>query len=108
MRSLGRPNREQIVSTRPDRLTTLQALDLSNGDVMGRLTTDGAKSLLKKNPDWESKEIVTVIYGAGLGRDPSAEELAIAKEILGTKVTEASLADLLWTIFMLPEFQLIR
>jgi hypothetical protein len=31
MRSLGRPNREQVVTTRPDQLTTLQALDLSNG-----------------------------------------------------------------------------
>ena len=28
MRSLGRPNREQVVTTRPDQLTTLQALDL--------------------------------------------------------------------------------
>ncbi len=31
LRSLGRPNREQVVSTRPEQLTTLQALELSNG-----------------------------------------------------------------------------
>jgi hypothetical protein len=31
MLSLGRPNREQVVTTRGDVLTTLQALDLSNG-----------------------------------------------------------------------------
>src|SRR5262249_19711468 len=31
MRSLGRPNREQVVTTRPEDLSTLQALDLTNG-----------------------------------------------------------------------------
>ena len=34
MRSLGRPNREQVVTTRPDTLTTLQALDLTNGPIL--------------------------------------------------------------------------
>src|SRR5262249_46857745 len=34
MRSLGRPNREQVVTTRPDQLTTLQALDLTNGSIL--------------------------------------------------------------------------
>ena len=34
MRSLGRPNREQVVTTRPDQLTTLQALDLANGQIL--------------------------------------------------------------------------
>ena len=34
MRSLGRPNREQVVTTRSDVLTTLEALDLSNGQVL--------------------------------------------------------------------------
>jgi hypothetical protein len=29
-------------------------------------------------------------------------------EILGEKPAEDSVSDLLWTIFMLPEFQLIR
>ena len=30
-RSLGRPNREQIVSMRPNELSTLEAIDLANG-----------------------------------------------------------------------------
>ena len=37
MRSLGRPNREQVVTTRPDALTTLQALDLANGETLNGL-----------------------------------------------------------------------
>ena len=42
MRSLGRPNREQVVTTRPDQLTTLQALDLSNGQTLTDLLSRGA------------------------------------------------------------------
>src|SRR4029453_13612357 len=34
MRSLGRPNREQVVTVRPEQLTTLQALDLANGQIL--------------------------------------------------------------------------
>ncbi len=34
MRSLGRPNREQVVTVRPDDLTTLEAVDLSNGQTL--------------------------------------------------------------------------
>ncbi len=34
MRSLGRPHRDQVVTTRPAELTTLQAIDLSNGDIL--------------------------------------------------------------------------
>ena len=37
MRSLGRPNRDQVVTTRPDDLSTLQALDLTNGPDMTKL-----------------------------------------------------------------------
>ncbi len=47
MRSLGRPNREQVVTTRPDQLTTLQALDLSNGPILADTLTRGAANLLK-------------------------------------------------------------
>nr|MDQ3332170.1 PSD1 and planctomycete cytochrome C domain-containing protein [Planctomycetota bacterium] len=45
MRSLGRPNREQVVTTRPDQLTTLQALDLSNGPLLAEMLTKGAGTL---------------------------------------------------------------
>ena len=34
MRTLGRPNRDQIVSMRPNELTTLEAIDLANGEVL--------------------------------------------------------------------------
>ena len=36
------------------------------------------------------------------------EELAAAREVLGAPPTPEGLADLLWLVFMLPEFQLVR
>src|SRR5947207_6141507 len=50
MRSLGRPNREQVVTTRPDLLTTLQALDLSNGELLADTLAKGAARLLNAGP----------------------------------------------------------
>ena len=48
------------------------------------------------------------IYLHALCRRPTAEELATGREIVGTALTPEALADLLWLVFMLPEFQLIR
>ena len=42
MRSLGRPNRDQIVSSRPEELTTLEAIDLSNGETFAKALQIGA------------------------------------------------------------------
>jgi hypothetical protein len=108
MRSLGRPNREQVVTTRPDQLTTLQALDLSNGRILSETLTHGAANLLKDNPKATSQELIELIYQRALCRRPSALELDTGREILGASVTAESLADLLWVVFMLPEFQMIR
>jgi hypothetical protein len=108
MRSLGRPNREQVVTTRGDVLTTLQALDLSNGPILTDTLLRGAKTLLKANPQATGEQLIELIYLRALCRRPTAEELATGREILGAPATPESLADLLWAVFMLPEFQLIR
>jgi hypothetical protein len=106
MRSLGRPNREQVVTTRPDQLTTLQALDLSNGEILTDTLARGAANLLKANPKATTEQRVESIYLRALW--PTAAERATGLEILGASATPESLADLLWAVFMLPEFQLIR
>jgi hypothetical protein len=108
LRSLGRPNREQVVSTRPEELTTLQALELSNGQILADLLTRGAANLEKQHPDWSGEEITAWVYRSALCRRPNTEELAAAETLLGRPMTRESLADLLWAVFMLPEFQLIR
>jgi hypothetical protein len=108
MRSLGRPNREQVVTTRSDVLTTLEALDLSNGQILSDTLMRGAANLLKANPKASSEQLIESAYLRALCRKPTPEETATGREILGTQATAESLADLMWTMFMLPEFQLIR
>jgi hypothetical protein len=48
------------------------------------------------------------LYLHAMCRKPTAGELKIAEEILGPTMTDEGVADLLWAVFMLPEFQLIR
>ena len=107
MRSLGRPNRDQIVSMRPDDLTTLEAIDLANGTILTDTLTRGAKNLMAKN--WPNSEsFITWLYQATLSRQPTASERSALSEAMGGKVTEQSVADSLWAIVMLPEFQRVR
>jgi mono/diheme cytochrome c family protein len=108
MRSLGRPNREQVVTTRPDQLTTLEALDLSNGQILTDLLARGAANMLKDKPKATADERIEEIYRRALCRKPTAQELAAARDLLGSPVTAEGMADLLWAVVMLPEFQLIR
>jgi hypothetical protein len=108
MRSLGRPNREQVVTTRPDVLTTLQALDLSNGQILAAQLTRGAATILKANPKLSPDQVIELIYLESLGRRPTPQEMEAARPILGHPATVDGLSDLLWCVFMLPEYQLIR
>jgi Protein of unknown function (DUF1549)/Protein of unknown function (DUF1553)/Planctomycete cytochrome C len=108
MRSLGRPNREQVVTTRSDTLTTLEALDLSNGPVFNETLARGAARLLAAQPRATADGLAGTIYLRSLGRRPMADELAAARELVGSPPTPEGVADLLWVVFTLPEFQLIR
>jgi hypothetical protein len=108
MRSLGRPNREQVVTTRSDQLTTLEALDLSNGQILAGTLARGAANLLKAQPQPTREQLIEMIYLRALCRRPTDEEMATAREIVGATATPETVADLLWAVLMLPEFQLIR
>jgi hypothetical protein len=107
MRALGRPNRDQIVSMRPAELTTLEAIDLTNHQALADILERGARNLLARHGA-SSKELTVYVYRFALSRAPTAEELAATRDLLGDKPTEQGVQDLLWAIFMLPEFQLIR
>ena len=108
MRSLGRPNREQVVTVRPDQLSTLQALDLSNGAILADWLNRGATNLLKSHPSASPEDLIALVYRSALSRAPTAEERAVSKELLGAKPSVESMSDLLWAVVMLPEFQLVR
>ncbi len=108
MRSLGRPNREQVVTTRGAVLTTLQALDLANNQTLYDYLMRGGTNLLKNNPGATSEEIVEQIYLHALSRPPTDKERTTAEQIVGTPPSREGVADLLWCVVMLPEFQLVR
>src|SRR5262245_13412401 len=95
MRSLGRPNREQVVTTRPDQLSTLQALDLANGQILASTLARGAANMLKANPKSTTDAIAERVFVQALGRKPTADELAAARELVGEKPTTEGVADLL-------------
>jgi hypothetical protein len=100
MRSLGRPNREQVVTTRPEELSTLQALDLTNGRDLAEIMDRGAANLRKRHPNWPAERWVEWLYASALSRKPTAAEIETAREM--------DLPDLLWAVLMLPEFQLVH
>ncbi|HZW33525.1 MAG TPA: PSD1 and planctomycete cytochrome C domain-containing protein, partial [Isosphaeraceae bacterium] len=98
MRSLGRPNREQVVTTRSDVLTTLEALDLSNGQIFNDTLARGAARLLQAEPKATADGLALTIYLEALGRRPTSAEAAAARELVGSPPTPEGLADLLWVV----------
>jgi hypothetical protein len=108
MRSLGRPNREQVVSDRPTNLTTLQALDLSNSPLLAETLTRGASNVVKHFEGRDSNAIIEWFYRYALSRPPTSDERATALELLHNPPTQQGVEDLLWAVMMLPEFQIIR
>ncbi|MEW4452436.1 DUF1549 domain-containing protein [Bremerella sp. JC817] len=107
MRSLGRPNRDQVVSVRPLELTTLEAIDLSNGETLASMLHQGAEQLQQQS--WESPEaMVTWLYQFTLSRNPTEAELTTLSQSLGDEMSTEAIEDVLWAVFMLPEFQLVH
>jgi mono/diheme cytochrome c family protein len=106
MVALGRPNREQVVTTRPAVATTLQALEMTNGETLADILKRGAQSLLA-DPATDADKLIPALYEKALGRKPTTAELKLARELVGQPAQLAGVEDLLWTVTMLPEFQLI-
>jgi hypothetical protein len=106
MRALGRPNREQIVSMRPDNITTLEAIDLANGELLAGLLRKGAATWhATKAP---AGELVDTLFMRALGRRPTAAEQSALVAELGANPSAQAVEDLLWMVLLLPEFQFVR
>ena len=106
-RALGRPNREQVVTERLTAATTLQALELTNGATLAGILDTGAAHWTDKDA-LPPTQRVTALYETALGRPPTALERKLAlQEIGGASSGKNEMEDLLWSLIMLPEFQLI-
>jgi len=106
MVALERPNREQVVTTRSTAATTLQALELTNGETLANVLKRGAENLLA-SPATAQGDLIPTLYEKALGRKPTGLELQLARGMVGQPVQPAGVEDFLWAVTMLPEFQLI-
>jgi mono/diheme cytochrome c family protein len=107
MTALDRPNREQVMTSRSSAATTLQTLELTNGKTFdGRLKQAAQKlapTIAKDPSTW-----IAHTYEHLLSRPPSDMEKKIAMEVLGEPVKPEGVADFLWGLTLLPEFQFIN
>lgn len=106
MRSLGRPHRDQVVTTRPSELTTLQAIDLANDEILTNYLSGGAKRIAAAGKS--NGEIIDWLYLHAFSREPTVGERAILNEVIGDGKNTIAIEDLLWMVFMQPEFQIVR
>jgi hypothetical protein len=88
-------------------LTTLEAMDFNNGGILADILAKGARHILATHGN-DGPALIENIYLQALSRSPSVEEKDIALKIVGTALLPATVEDFLWSVLMLPEFQLIR
>lgn len=106
MTALGRPNREQLITRRSSVATTLQALELTNGETLMSQLERGAENLIRESGP-TARELIHNLYLRSLSRTPTSRELRLSEKLVGTPVRSEGVEDLLWSVAMLPEFQLI-
>ena len=96
MRSLGRPNREQVVSERPPTLTTLQALDLSNSPLLAETLSRGAPKIAEQFAGQEPAALVDWLYESSLSQSPDRERARTCTRFAGniTVAGRSSRSDL--------------
>ena len=106
-RALGRPNREQIVTRRDSLATMLQAMELTNGSTLDKALQQGAAHWLptaSRNLD----SVLDTLFQTGFSRGPTPSERQQLTVLAGTPLTTEGLQDVLWTLLMHPDFQLIH
>ena len=103
--ALGRPNRENVSTSRISQANLLQALELTNGNKFNLSLRKGAEIWAQKYQTGES--LVKALYLKALGREPSLKEITLAVKYIGKKPSVEGIQDLVWAVTLLPEFQLI-
>jgi hypothetical protein len=107
MRALGRPNRDQVVTSRPNELTTLEAVNLSTSSQLIDHLRTGAKRFLQ-NSESDTAVLADEIYLALLTRYPNKSEKRLLLRILGRQPDVDTVTDLLWALVVTPDFFIIH
>ena len=84
----------------------LQAIDLANGAILSKYLNAGANNLKAKAT--ESQQFVNWLYEHTLGRLPTTGEQEIISSVMTDPKDSQQVEDLLWLVFMQPDFQIIR
>ncbi|MFM1920827.1 MAG: hypothetical protein RLZZ303_2461, partial [Candidatus Hydrogenedentota bacterium] len=105
-RALGRTNREQVTTRRDNASTTLQFLELTNGGTLAKRVSRAAEALIAE-AEGQPRRMILDLYRGGLQRAHTPDELQLATTLVGDTVNREGVEDLLWTLIMLPEFQLL-
>jgi hypothetical protein len=105
--ALDRPNREVVVPVRASVATTMQALELTNGATLDHRLKKAAAKLAAEAAN-DSAAWLERLYLQALSRPPTSAERELSLTLLGNPPTSEAVADLLWALVNLPEFQLIR
>ncbi len=106
LKSLGRPSRENVATTRESDANLLQAMMLSNNQFLYQNIEEGTNKLLADS-DQDMETMVRQLYQNILGRQPSQKEQKMILAELDKGPVETGIQDLIWSIILLPEFQFI-
>jgi hypothetical protein len=113
--ALGRPNREQVCTVRNEESTVLQSLELVNGKALAERLQQGSRLLLASDLRKEENpaKMVSILYRRALSRLPNDKELSLAVGLLssakeGSTSSQEAWEDMLWALFVSPEFQFVR
>jgi hypothetical protein len=103
--ALNRPNREQVVTSRASTATTLQAVELTNGATLANLLARAAFRFVDE--PLSSQQLINLLYRRAFGRLPTSAEKELAVSVVSQPPRREGVEDLLWSMAMQPEFQLI-
>jgi hypothetical protein len=105
-RSLGRPTRENVSTSRVSQASLLQALELTNGGLFHETIKTAAVKWSARHPD--PKQLVAETYRRMFGRLPAERESELLVRALGSPLRIDQVEDFFWSMSLHPEFQLIR
>jgi hypothetical protein len=79
---------------------------MTNGETLANQLRYGAEKWAAKNTP-STPELVDRIYMLALARKPTDREKQLATDLVGSPAKADGIEDLLWSLVMLPEFQLV-
>ena len=103
--ALGRPNREIVSTSRDSQASLLQALELTNGERLNAALLKGGEYWTKQYP--QADDLVKALFSNALLRSPTEKELEVGRQLFGETTDVKQAQDLLWSVLLLPEFQMI-